>query len=146
VQEQPGAERRVVAGLLRRHGRSLPVHRSPRRTWYPDAWDLPGGRAEGEEAPTQAILRELYEELGILAEVAESPSLTSREPTSEWDIWALDPWQGEPTNRGVGEATVAGEQRGIETGGKRDVETVGERDVRPLRPGVGEQTSNLRHP
>jgi hypothetical protein len=31
-------------------------------------------------------------------------------------------------------------------GGKRDVETIGEGDVRPLRPGVGEQASNLYHP
>lgn len=30
--------------------------------------------------------------------------------------------------------------------GKRDVETIGEGDVRPLRSGVGKQTSNLHHP
>jgi hypothetical protein len=30
--------------------------------------------------------------------------------------------------------------------GKRDVETVRAHGVRSLRPGVGEQTSNLRHP
>jgi 8-oxo-dGTP diphosphatase len=99
LQEQPGAEHRVVAGLLRRRGRALLVHRSPRRTWYPDAWDLPGGHVQGEETPTQALRRELSEELGILAEVAGEPFAHLQGTDFRMEIWALDRWQGEPTNR-----------------------------------------------
>jgi len=41
VDERPSEEHVVVAGLLRRRGRALMVHRSPQRRWYLDAWDLP---------------------------------------------------------------------------------------------------------
>jgi 8-oxo-dGTP diphosphatase len=54
----------VVAGLLRRRGRALMVHRSPQRRWYPDAWDLPGGHVQIGEVPRLALARELREEMG----------------------------------------------------------------------------------
>lgn len=63
----------VVAGLLRRRGRALMVHRSPQRRWYPDAWDLPGGHVEVGEVSSLALVRELHEELGITAELAGDP-------------------------------------------------------------------------
>jgi 8-oxo-dGTP diphosphatase len=66
-------EHLVAAGLLRRRGRALIVHRSPQRRWYPDAWDLPGGHVEVGEVPCLALARELEEELGITAEVAGDP-------------------------------------------------------------------------
>lgn len=58
-----GMEDIVVAGLLRRRGRALMVHRSSQRRWYPDAWDLPGGHVEVGEVPRLALVRELREEL-----------------------------------------------------------------------------------
>ena len=45
VDETTPEQHIVVAALLRRRGRVLMVHRSPRRRWYPDTWDLPGGHA-----------------------------------------------------------------------------------------------------
>ena len=44
----------------------LLVHRSPTRAAYPDVWNLPGGHIEAGESSTQAITRELHEELGIV--------------------------------------------------------------------------------
>jgi 8-oxo-dGTP diphosphatase len=73
VDEPMTEEHFVVAGLLRRRGRALMVHRSPQRRWYPDAWDLPGGHVEVGEVPRLALVRELQEELGITAEVAGDP-------------------------------------------------------------------------
>ncbi len=32
---------------------------------WPDHWDLPGGGREGNECPTECVLRELEEELGL---------------------------------------------------------------------------------
>jgi len=59
---------RVVAAALLRHGRVLLSHRSPRRTWYPDVWDLPGGHIDVGESPERAVSRELLEEVGVTVE------------------------------------------------------------------------------
>ena len=99
MQEQRADEHRVVTGLLRRDGRALLVHRSPRRTWYPDAWDLTGGHVEREEAPREALQRELYEELGIQAVVIGDPFAHLQGADFRMDIWVIDRWHGEPANR-----------------------------------------------
>jgi 8-oxo-dGTP diphosphatase len=88
----------VVAGLLRRRGRALMVHRSPQRRWYPDAWDLPGGHVEVGEVPRLALARELREELGIAAEVARDPFATIQGVDFRIDIWTIDQWTGEPSS------------------------------------------------
>ena len=56
---------RVVAAILRRDNRLLLCHRHPERAWYPDVWDLPGGHVEHGETPSEALARELREELGV---------------------------------------------------------------------------------
>lgn len=56
---------RVVAAILRRDNTLLLCHRHPDRAWYPDVWDLPGGHVEHGETPTEALARELREELGV---------------------------------------------------------------------------------
>ena len=56
---------RVVAAILRRDNRLLLCHRHPERAWYPDVWDLPGGHVEHGETPTEALARELREELAV---------------------------------------------------------------------------------
>ena len=91
-------EHLVVAGLLRRRGRALIVHRSPQRRWYPDAWDLPGGHVEIGEVPGLALVRELQEELGITAEVAGDPFAKIQGVDFRMDIWTIDQWVGEPSN------------------------------------------------
>ena len=88
----------VVAGLLRRGGRALVVHRSPHRRWFPDAWDLPGGHvAEGEE-PRAALVRELHEELGIVVDVVGEPFVQVHAADFRLDIWLIDCWVGAPIN------------------------------------------------
>jgi 8-oxo-dGTP diphosphatase len=56
---------RVVAAILRRENRLLLCHRHPERAWYPDVWNLPGGHVEPGETPTEALARELREELAV---------------------------------------------------------------------------------
>ncbi|MFI6311034.1 NUDIX domain-containing protein [Nocardia fusca] len=55
--------KRVGADALIRdeHGRLLLV--DPK---YKPDWDIPGGMAEANEPPLDAVLRELHEELGLL--------------------------------------------------------------------------------
>ena len=96
-------EHSVVAGLLRRAGRALLVHRSPCRRWYPDAWDLPGGHVEPGEAPQSALERELAEELDIKATVAGKPFARVRGDDFRMDVCVLDRWNGEPTNQDLDE-------------------------------------------
>ncbi len=89
----------VVAGLLRRRGRALMVHRAPPRRWYPDAWDLPGGHVAAGELPSHALARELDEELGIVVEIAGKPFARVQGTDFHMDIWLIDQWTGEPVNR-----------------------------------------------
>jgi 8-oxo-dGTP diphosphatase len=103
VDEQRAGDHRVAAGLLRRNERALLVHRSPRRTWYPDAWDLPGGHVEHEESPSEALQRELCEELGIQALSVGDPFAHIQGSDFRMDIWVIDRWHGEPTNRDLQE-------------------------------------------
>ncbi len=88
----------VAAGLLRRGGRGLLLHRVPTRRWYPDCWDLPGGHVESGETPDEALHRELLEELGVTAVVSGDPFAQVRGEDFRMDVWVVDQWDGEPAN------------------------------------------------
>jgi len=89
----------VVAGIVIRAGQVLLCHRSPDRTWYPDVWDLPGGHIAANESPSQALVRELREELGIDATVPPGPEF-ARLVAADVDcvIWIVTDWVGTPSN------------------------------------------------
>jgi 8-oxo-dGTP diphosphatase len=87
----------VVAGLLVDADKVLLCHRSARRRWYPSVWDLPGGHVEQNEAPAVALVRELYEELGILVpEPTDAAFAHLRRPDYECRIWVVREWSGSP--------------------------------------------------
>jgi len=54
----------VVAGLIFRGGRVLACQRHENSA-FPLKWEFPGGKVERDEADTEALRRELKEELGI---------------------------------------------------------------------------------
>ncbi len=88
----------VAAGLLRRRGRGLLLHRAPTRGWYPDCWDLPRGHVEEGETPDFALRRELLEELGVTAVITGAPLAQVLGEDFRMDVWLVDHWSGEPAN------------------------------------------------
>jgi len=60
----------VVAGLVRRGGRILICRRKPDQP-HPLKWEFPGGKAEAGESPSEALRRELEEELDIQAQIGD---------------------------------------------------------------------------
>jgi 8-oxo-dGTP diphosphatase len=88
----------VVAALLVRDERVLLCHRSAARQWYPDVWDLPGGHVESGETPSQALARELEEELGVAIGEPGSELLSVREDGLTMTIWLIERWAGDPVN------------------------------------------------
>ena len=54
----------VVAGLIFRGGSVLACQRHEKSA-FPLKWEFPGGKVESDESDTEALCRELKEELGI---------------------------------------------------------------------------------
>ena len=79
--------------------------RSPRRHAYPSTWALPGGHVEPGELETEALERELREELGIdVLGCEDAPSsrlhLGAGGPSAELHLstWRIRTWRGQPSN------------------------------------------------
>jgi 8-oxo-dGTP diphosphatase len=91
---------RIVTAILRDGDRVLLCHRSAGRRWYPNVWDLPGGHVEEGEDPKASIVRELREELGIIASEPSGPPLREIwSATFDMQIWLIDGWEGSTPNR-----------------------------------------------
>lgn len=56
----------VAAGLIRRSGRIFICRRRADQL-HPGKWEFPGGKVERGESPSEALVRELREELAIEA-------------------------------------------------------------------------------
>jgi ADP-ribose pyrophosphatase YjhB (NUDIX family) len=76
------ARKRVSADILLRDERGRILLVDP--TYKPD-WDLPGGMAEANESPTDAVRRELREELGLDVTVGALLCVDWASPHGPWD-------------------------------------------------------------
>jgi 8-oxo-dGTP diphosphatase len=63
----------VVAAILESEGRILICRRTARQS-HPLKWEFPGGKVEPGETASQALARELEEELGITDAIGEEVS------------------------------------------------------------------------
>lgn len=98
--------RTCAGGLLVRGGTILLAKRSDDRAFYPGVWDVPGGHCKESETPTQTLVRELHEELGVTAQMIfeEIAVLGEPRPTEHGDaryhMFIVRAWAGEPQIRG----------------------------------------------
>ena len=94
--------RNIVNGVLMKDGHVLLAYRSPNRSFYPDCWSLPGGHIEAGETNTQALCRELQEEIAIRPSRFEMTEEFTANAASETDratfhVYLVSDWSGEPT-------------------------------------------------
>jgi len=91
----------VVAAIIEREGKVLVGQRQPEQS-HPLKWEFPGGKVEPGESPSQALVRELEEELGI--EVQDSEEIARYEFTYpgknpiEIFFFRVTGFTGEPRN------------------------------------------------
>ena len=102
----------IVAALLIQDNKILLGHRSPNRLVYPDVWDVFGGHMESGEDQLQTLVRELQEELGIVAnqwsyiETLAVPTEQSGEVAEvSIHLYFVSTWSGTPTNLQLHEHT-----------------------------------------
>ena len=87
----------VVAGVLCRRGHVLLAQR---REGKPLAglWEFPGGKVEPDEAPEDALVRELQEELNITAtEIAPLSFGPQAHDSVSIRFWMCLAWDGKPS-------------------------------------------------
>jgi 8-oxo-dGTP diphosphatase len=72
----------VVAAVLMSAGAVLVSKRKP-GSHLAGTWELPGGKVEADEDPRDALVRELNEELGVVAEVHDIVEVTFHRYSSD---------------------------------------------------------------
>lgn len=94
--------KQVVAGLIVRGDEVLICQRTKHQP-LPLKWEFPGGKVEPDEQPTEALYRELEEELGILAEIGARVTTIchtySNGASVELHFYLVERFEGEIENR-----------------------------------------------
>jgi mutator protein MutT len=91
---------RVVAAVIERDGKLLVCER-PAHKRHGGLWEFPGGKVEPGETDTDAIIREIAEELGVHVVEVWPAELSTSEAGSEFEIVFLP-------------VTIEGEPRALE--------------------------------
>jgi 8-oxo-dGTP diphosphatase len=73
-----GKEIKVVGAVVVRDGRVLCAQRGPSGT-LAGQWEFPGGKLEAGESPTEALVREIREELSCEISISSEVTTTSHE-------------------------------------------------------------------
>jgi 8-oxo-dGTP diphosphatase len=92
-----------AGGILFKEGQLLLGKRAAHRTFYPHVWDQIGGHGESNETPEQTLVRELKEELDVVAiEMKLLTVFAHQEPVLNehytYYIYVVTDWIGSPSN------------------------------------------------
>ncbi|MFD7904290.1 NUDIX domain-containing protein [Kitasatospora sp. NPDC059722] len=94
--EEQAAVRIVIGGVIVRAGRVLAARRNTPAE-VAGRWEFPGGKAEPGETESEALERELLEELGVHARALERlPGAWAVRPGLELHFWAAELLDGDP--------------------------------------------------
>jgi len=88
-----------AGGLLVRGDEMLLAKRSRERSFYPRVWDVVGGHCESAEAPGDALVREVQEEIGVTPRTFEEIAVLSEPHPAEhgeaqYHIFLVTAWGG----------------------------------------------------
>lgn len=89
----------IAVGIIRNADNAIFITRRAADAHMANKWEFPGGKIETGETPEQALIRELQEEVGILAqEPALFETLEYTFPDRRISLWfyIVDKWQGDP--------------------------------------------------
>lgn len=89
----------IAVGIIRNADNAIFITRRAADAHMANKWEFPGGKIETGETPEQALIRELQEEVGILAqELALFETLEYTFPDRHISLWfyIVDKWQGDP--------------------------------------------------
>ena len=91
--------RNIVNALFVRNGTVLLARRSPHRGAYPGLWSFPGGHVERHETLTEALIREVHEEVGVIPtsfsfviSIAD-PNASDADPAN-YRMYSITAWKG----------------------------------------------------
>ena len=87
----------VVAGVIRDDAGRILLAQRPRGGHLAGLWEFPGGKREAGESRWDALVRELYEELGIVAQAGRpliSVPFSYADKSIRLDVWHVDVYAG----------------------------------------------------
>jgi 8-oxo-dGTP diphosphatase len=91
----------AAGGFLIDGGRVLLGKRATSKEVFPGRWDVPGGRSEGDETPEQTLVRELFEEVGVIPrELRLLKVIPPDDPAEHLPLYlfAITRWDGAASN------------------------------------------------
>jgi len=92
----------VVVGVIINNKNQILIAKRASHQHQGNKWEFPGGKVENEESPTEALKRELKEELGI--EIQSAIDLTNishqyADKTVRLEVFEVRDWQGDVEGR-----------------------------------------------
>ena len=88
----------VACAILYRENGDILLCKRTSLSLFPNKWEFPGGKSEGNEIPIQTVYREIYEELSIIPNNASLfHSATYSYPNSisvHLSFFTITSWQG----------------------------------------------------
>ena len=89
----------VVAGIIKNNNNEILIAKRAAHQHQGGLWEFPGGKKENDEAPRQALERELQEELGIMVRDAVPFRQLQHDYSDKavfLDFWLVQSYAGEP--------------------------------------------------